>query len=335
MFLFFNNGIINGWLDMLQENVIEWNGYALRRVTESDVDLLVEISESAFGIRPSREYYINKNLTSSFGEPYLGYIALDIQNKPAAFYGVYACELVLDGKKIKAVQSGDTMTHKSHTGKGLFTKLDELTYELCKRNGIYFVFGFPNYNSYPGFVKKLGWVCPGKLNEYRIKVFTIPLVKLSKKVKPFNLLFSIWKRLVNSFYKTNDWVFENSVLELGVGGVHRDQNFVSYKVENGGSYFIMIDGVRLWLKTDGFLFIGDIEMDKIVSFEVFVKKLKRYAFLVGADIVLFQTVPATKLDKAFSSIMNPSEAFPYGFCSFNDLVDPSIFKYNMCDLDTF
>ena len=47
---------------MLQENVIEWNGYVLRRVSESDVDFLVEISESAFGIRPSREYYINKNL---------------------------------------------------------------------------------------------------------------------------------------------------------------------------------------------------------------------------------------------------------------------------------
>lgn len=320
---------------MNEESAIEWNGYSLRRVSESDVDSLVEISESAFGIRPSRDYYLNKNLTASFGQPYLGYIAFDKDNNPAAFYGVYACELVLDGKKINAVQSGDTMTHKSHTGKGLFTKLAELTYELCKRNGIYFVFGFPNYNSYPGFVKKLGWVCPGKLNEYRLKVYTVPLVKLSKKIAPFNFLFSTWKKLINSFYKANDWVFENSVLEPGVGGVHRDQNYVNYKVENGGSYVVMIDGVRLWLKTDGFLFIGDIEVEKIVSFEAFLKKLKRYAFLIGADVVLFQTVPATKLDKVFSEVMTPSEAFPFGFCPFNDLVDPSLFKYNMCDLDTF
>lgn len=154
MFLFFNNGIINGWLDMLQENVIEWNGYVLRRVSESDVDFLVEISESAFGILLSREYYINKNLTSSLASS-IWYIALDIENKPAAFYGVYACELVLDGKKVKAVQSGDTMTHKSHTGKGLFTKLAELTYDLCRRNGICFVFGFPNYKFLSRFCKKI------------------------------------------------------------------------------------------------------------------------------------------------------------------------------------
>ena len=54
--------------------------------------------------------------------------------------------------------SCDTMTHPAYRKQGMFTTLaEELYAELAERSGITTVWGFPNANSHPGFVGKLGW----------------------------------------------------------------------------------------------------------------------------------------------------------------------------------
>lgn len=319
----------------MKDDILDWNGYKIHRINESFIDHLIQISESAFNISPERSYYQLKNNTASFGEPYLGYIALDAQGSPAAFYGVYACEVVLDGKKYKAAQSGDTMTHKSHGGKGLFTILAKRTYELCKRLDIDFVFGFPNYNSYPGFVKKLDWVCPGTLNEYRIKVATLPLMKVAKKFKAFGFLYGFYLRFVNIFFKSTDVSLPSSVLKNGVGGIERSHDFIKYKMAIGGSYILSVNEVNVWLKSDGFLLIGDVNLTSGIDFAEFIKKLKKYAFLVGADVLMFQTMPSSPLDDLFRKEFTSEEAFPYGYCKLNSKVDPLKFHFVMADSDTF
>lgn len=313
-----------------------WNGYKIIRIESAHIDSLIEISVSAFKIRPSGSYYIDKNSTDNWGPSFIGYIAFDeASNEPAGFYGVYSCEVELDGVKSLVVQSGDTMTHVNHSGKGLFTKLALKTYELSRSLGVKFVFGFPNYNSYPGFVKKLGWVCPGNLNEFRMHTFTFPLVKIQKKFPVTKSLIGVWQSLVNLAYRSKSDLFKNSVLEPGVGGVVRTSEFLKYKIKVGGSYVVKIGESRVWLKTDGFLFIGDIELVDKLDLRKFIVKLKRYAFWIGADVVLFQTTPDSRLDRMFKEIMSPKEAFPFGYCAFDDSIDPARFKFNMCDIDTF
>jgi len=58
-------------------------------------------------------------------------------------------------KTVIAAQSGDAMTNFAYTGKGFFTQLGEKTDALLKAENIEFVYGFPNQNSYPGYIKKL------------------------------------------------------------------------------------------------------------------------------------------------------------------------------------
>ncbi len=312
----------------------EPNEYRFVRLTENLIPDLIAISISAFGIEPTKDYYIKKNDTKSFGEPYLGYIAYSAGGVPAAFYGVYACEVELEGKVYKAVQSGDTMTHKEHTGKGLFTSLAKATYALCKEQGVSFVFGFPNYNSYPGFVKKLNWICPGNMVEYRFKIPTLPLLKLAKKVSFFNFFYQYYFSLIAAFYKPKVNFFKSSVIETGVGGVRRSEVFVKYK-NFGGARLVLLGNVHVWLKPDGFMYIGDIDRTSNLDVGEVINSLKKFCFLTGADVMIFQTTQETFLDKKMRSIMEPKEAFPYGYCNFGSDANLEKLGFVFADVDTF
>lgn len=62
----------------------------------------------------------------------------------------------------KAIRAVDTATHPDHQGKGIFKKLTLQQLELCKQQGVHFVFNTPNDQSRPGYLK-MGWVQQGKM----------------------------------------------------------------------------------------------------------------------------------------------------------------------------
>ena len=67
-----------------------------------------------------------------------------------------------NGNVYKAIRAVDTATHPAHQGKGIFKKLTLQQLELCKQQGIHFVFNTPNDQSRPGYLK-MGWVQQGKM----------------------------------------------------------------------------------------------------------------------------------------------------------------------------
>ncbi|WP_205509177.1 GNAT family N-acetyltransferase [Longitalea arenae] len=66
------------------------------------------------------------------------------------------------GKLYKAIRAVDTATHPAHQGKGIFKKLTLQQLELCKQQGVHFVFNTPNDQSRPGYLK-MGWVQQGRM----------------------------------------------------------------------------------------------------------------------------------------------------------------------------
>ncbi|MBD8881285.1 GNAT family N-acetyltransferase [Rhodanobacter sp. 7MK24] len=75
----------------------------------------------------------------------------------AAHYVCVPTAINLQGVEMKALLSLNTATHPSYQGRGLFTKLAELTYDLGRRMGFSSVYGVANANSTPGFLRKLGF----------------------------------------------------------------------------------------------------------------------------------------------------------------------------------
>src|SRR5690606_25399305 len=131
-------------------------------------------------------------------------------------------------KIYSAVQSGDTMTHKKHQGKGLFTQLARMTFELAAHKGAEFVYGWPNKNSYPGFINKLKWIHHNNVNNYEIKVITLPLLKLAKVFRVFNFIYSFYLKLILLFYKT-DKLFEGSTESSLQPFIPHTEDFYLYK----------------------------------------------------------------------------------------------------------
>ena len=166
---------------MMQDN------YTYKQIIPERLNDVKFIFQNISGIKTPITFFEKKYNTTVFGEYAIGYLAYTHDGTPAAYYGVFPCLVEFQGKKILAAQSGDTMTHPLHQGKGLFTKLAKMTYELAKKEGVEFIFGFPNKNSYPGFVKKLNWVHKENIRTYRIKISTIPFAKAMKKMKMNNV----------------------------------------------------------------------------------------------------------------------------------------------------
>jgi hypothetical protein len=308
--------------------------YRFERINESHYPDMCFISRSAFNIDPGVSFYQKKNKTEKFGEVNLGFIAYSETGDPAAFYGVYAHLVEYNGKVYHAVQSGDTMTHKDHGGKGLFTQLAKLTYELAKQSGAEFVFGSPNYNSYPGFVKKLDWVCPEKFRDYRIRIFTLPLAKIAKKIPALRTAYQSYFNFICGIHKSAKKSFKNSVLADDILGVHRNEDFYKYK-SLAGSKIVSIGKVNVWLKPDGHLFIGDIDLENEFDFEKFIISLKRFCFWSGCSEVAFLTSPDTRLDVMFAKYFKAKEGFPIGGADFTHRLPIRNFKMVLGDVDTF
>lgn len=86
----------------------------------------------------------------------VGYDAYD-GDTLAAHYVCIPASLRVNGHVQKSLLSLNTATHPQYQGKGLFTKLAEMTYQAAAEQGYSSVYGVANANSTPGFVRKLGF----------------------------------------------------------------------------------------------------------------------------------------------------------------------------------
>ena len=122
---------------------------ALRRVTFGEVDkerLLPEVWRWEFLDNPAGPGY--QRLADHAGAIVGQYVVV-----PTRFHLA-----TRPGAENILAMSCDTMTHPAYRKQGMFVTLaQELYAELAERFGVTTVWGFPNANSHPGFVGKLGW----------------------------------------------------------------------------------------------------------------------------------------------------------------------------------
>ena len=88
--------------------------------------------------------------------PVIGFNARE-EGRLAAHYVCVPAVMRVDGRPARALLSLNTATHPDFQGKGLFTRLAELTYAAGAEEGVALVYGVANANSTPGFVRKLGF----------------------------------------------------------------------------------------------------------------------------------------------------------------------------------
>jgi hypothetical protein len=227
------------------------------------------------------------------------------------------------------------MTHPNHQGKGLFTKLAKLTYDLAKEEGIEFIFGFPNKNSYPGFIKKLNWVHYNDIVNYKIKIRTFPLDKFAKKIKLFNFFYEKIINIWLSKYQVN-FILKNSLNSQNEknGCLVHDKDFYNYKTYYK-TYTIEVGNKIAVIKIDGRLWVGDIEICDELEFYKFDSDLKKIAKKIGCSSIVYSVFKNSKYDLLLSSNYSSSSENPVGYLNLSRKINPDVFAYQALDFDTF
>lgn len=122
---------------------------------------------ASFGRSMSCEDWYWFYIDNPIGEPYVSLFYEE--GKLLGHYAVLPTLLTHRGTSFVAYRSMTTMVHPDGRGKGLFTELAKRVYSMLESDGASMVYGFPNENSAPGFVRNLGWTL---LNSDRVCDFS-------------------------------------------------------------------------------------------------------------------------------------------------------------------
>ncbi|MBK7149202.1 MAG: GNAT family N-acetyltransferase [Bacteroidetes bacterium] len=309
--------------------------YRYERLSQNNINDLVDIYTDAFGKSVSQNFLNSKQDTSMFGPSYVGYIAYSEEGKAAGFYGVFPCMVTYKGNQYLAAQSGDTMTHSQHTGKGLFTALATETYNYCKSIGVHFVFGFPNKNSYPGFTKKLGWIHFDDIHAYVLRVRCIPWIRLKNTFKLQQQIQDSWFKFIISLCKKGT-PFQSSCLSDSTPVVDHSADFFAYK-KYEENFVVNVAGLNVWIKHDDtFLYVGDVEHCSEKEFKAVLNRLKWIAFLTGLPHIRFHGSTNAWASKMFSQFGHKMEVkYPAGGVNFSHKVPLEQMQFTLADFDTF
>lgn len=116
---------------------------------------ILSMFNDVFGLQRTLEEWRWEFKDNPAGRPIIKLLWLDDQ-----LIGQYSlvCRHIKIGYLTQiSLLSVDTMIHPDFRNMGLFTELAKTAYSKARKLGYSLVYGFPNSNSYDGFVSKLGW----------------------------------------------------------------------------------------------------------------------------------------------------------------------------------
>lgn len=132
---------------------------------EEELEQLVELQNIVYkdkGKVFTKEGFRRWYLNNPYGE-LISFNAFDGEML-VAHYACVRNKMLIDGQIVDGVLDIATVTHPKYRGKGLFKTLASVTYEYARNNGIGFVVGVANANSFPGYMKYFPFQFVAQLN---------------------------------------------------------------------------------------------------------------------------------------------------------------------------
>jgi GNAT superfamily N-acetyltransferase len=307
--------------------------YTIERLTQDRLKDLERLYNVVYGRSVPKKYFKIKYDSRYTGHEYVGFIAYSEQHSPIAYYGVLPCFLQCGGQKILAAQSADTMTHPEYRYKGLFVELSQFTFDLCRQLGIRIIYGFPNQNSYPAMVHKLGWKMIHSMELFILPVRSFPVAKLLRGTWLAGKLYDSYASRTLGKYRTTKKTIPNSVLKDKFCGQRRDKDYEGAKNYHAREV-LDIDGSLVWCRINVDWIIGDMDTSA-GDFDGVMKKILELARKLGIRQVQFQASPGTSLHSLFAAKYESIPSFPALIQPFDPNINIAIMKFTFADIDVF
>ncbi|MEM0998648.1 MAG: GNAT family N-acetyltransferase [Bacteroidota bacterium] len=309
--------------------------YEFKRLDAGRLTDMQRLLQRSFGLKIPLNDIAAKYATQPFGKQYVGYLAYQVGDpQPAAYYGVFPLRFWVGDRTILVAQSGDTMTDPDHRKRGLFTRTAERAYTLAEKEGVQFVFGFPNQYSYPGFKRKLAWEFTGHMRDFSFKTQAIPLAGLAGRFAALRGLYRRWVDRKLRQYAMDFAEAERAFAAPEIPQVHKDAEFFRYKAFSGAVPIRFREFV-LYVKVDGQLIVGAVAPFPENKTADFLSGIRQLAQRLGCQKCLFSVSENHWLCARLAGHLESEEGLPIGFRDFGSGLDLSRFVFSRADFDTF
>ena len=309
------------------------NQYTVERLSAANIADMARLYTAVYRKQVAHGFFEKKYNTAFTNVQYTGYLAYDVQHMPIAFYGVIPCFIKSGDEIILSAQSADTMTHPEYRNRGLFVELALITFQLCRELNVRLLFGFPNQNSLPGFVNKLGWKVAHTMDCFVISTGNPSWQRILNKIPVIKNLYSKYQKSILNRYVTKQKGLENSVVKDDCCGIFRDLNYFNYKTYTD-TYTIKAGRSTVWIKVSDILLIGDaaVEAD---DFDDMIYMLKKIAVKLGLKQIHFHASPGTTLHSLFAMRFKSIQSFKVIFKNLGEDIPLEKIKFTSADIDTF
>ncbi len=325
----------------MSETKLEVRGttYRLARVRGPEMAPLVPLFRETFRRPDFNLEWLKKKYACKFGGVEgFSCVAFTEEGQAAASFGVLPWPIRFGDRTEIAAQAVDAATHHEHRRRGLFTRLAEMARELCDSAGISFLFAFPHRqeDSYPGFIRKLGYTHLDDLDliEYRLPVRTFWMERVARRVGPLHRLYGGHLQRTLNAYVPSDPFLENSLLSEGFAATHRDRAFHSYK-SLLGNRVLAVDGGRVWLKVRRGFMVGDLEASSEAEMEKTIRVLERLAVRLGIHQILFQSSKGTRFSRFFADRFQSFPCLTVVYRNLRSQIPAERLRFTFGDLDNF
>jgi len=264
---------------------------------------------------------------------FLGYLAFDIAGEVVGYHGVSVLSVMYQNQTKIIAHNQDAMLHPAHRKKGLYFYLINKAHQLCKEKGIEMVICYPNQNTGPIVIQKMGYQIINDFHAYQISVPCIPLLKISNKISFLKKGYNAYRNFVFSAhhipYKI-PYSFNQSEFPI----LLREDNLIAYKKAKG-VFSLQIENTILWVKISNALFIGDFQCPNEAEFLRVIQKLKTLCFYAGIHAIHFQSSKGSNEESYFEKNYPSFKTFPFCFLDLGTSFPMEKCKSTFGDIDIF
>ena len=221
-----------------------------------------------------------KNNNAGFHKNWILIARANQDNRVGGHYTAIPVYISCNKKSILSAQSVDTLTHVDFRKQGVFTELAKQCYVQLTNDGVDFIYGYPNDNSYPGFVKKLKWDHIFTVEEL---VFILNAKKITE-LKFRNMLLRFFINIgVNTFFAFRKNINSSRNKNFNISAINIENvnaKLIDDWLSSGYGYYIDRSPAYLKWRYDENPIDKDIKIfeiklaDKVVGY--YILKLKDY-----------------------------------------------------------
>ena len=174
----------------MPNNFTTFKGFIIRDYQEGDEEKICKLMFQNFPISRSLNE-IKKLWHWEFKESPVKKIAILIAEKESVMASQYALiplNMNFLGNKILGALSLNTVTDKKFRGLGLFPYLATSLYNKLSKEGIKFIYGFPNAMSIKGFIKRLSWI---EISKFPVIIKPINIIPYITRIAQYLPIFMV------------------------------------------------------------------------------------------------------------------------------------------------